>query len=167
MRTITIPLFGDTVPGQGGRLGAILRGAAADGSEDYALIVVECEGAEIEDTVWSEDYTEIQGADSLHDGAANTAAMAAAGLRLALHIQALEVDGHKDCYLPSAAELRALSATVPHLFNKDDWYWSSTQFSRYGAWCQGFECGYSGASLKDVRDRARAVRKVHLHTFNA
>lgn len=167
MRTITIPLFGDTVPGQGGRLGAILRGAAADGSEDYALIVVECEGAEIEDVVWSEAYTEIQGADSVHDGAANTAAMAAAGLLLALRIQALEVDGHKDCYLPSAAELRALSATVPHLFNKDDWYWSSTQYSRYFAWCQDFEYGDSSAGYKGGRHRARAVRKVQLLTFNA
>lgn len=167
MRTINLPLFGTLIPGQGGRLGAILPGKAEDGSEDYALIVVEAEGAEIEPAPWSEDYTEIEGADSVHDGAANTAAMAAAGLPLAVRIQALEVDGHKDCYLPSAAEMRALSATVPHLFNKDDWYWTSTQYSRRYAWCQDFEYGDSHAGSKGTLRRARAVRKVHLHAFNA
>ncbi len=165
MRTITLPLFGALIATHGGHFGAILRGAAADGSEDFALIVAE-QAAEIEDTVWSEDYTTIAGADSKTDGPANTDAMAAAGLQLALRIKALDLGGHTGWYLPATAELRALSATVPELFNAKDYYWSSTQFSRSRAWCQDFEYGLSLAGNKDSEFRARPVRRVQLHTLN-
>lgn len=165
MRTITLPLFGTLLATHGGYFGAILRGAAADGSEDYALIVSEA-SADIEDTTWSEDYTTIAGADSKTDGRANTDAMAAAGLQLALRIQTLDLGGHTDWYLPAAAELRALSATVPELFQQKDWYWSSSQYSRGLAWSQGFEYGSSGADLKGYEFRARAVRRVQLHALN-
>lgn len=161
MRTITLPLFGTLLATHGGHFGAILRGAAADGSQDYALIVADA-SAEIEDATWSKDYTTIAGADSKTDGQANTDAMAAAGLQLALRIKALDLGGHTDWYLPAAAELRALSATVPELFQQKDWYWSSTQYSRYDAWCQGFEYGDSYASGKDNECRARPVRRVQL-----
>ena len=161
MRTITLPLFGTLLATHGGHFGAILRGAAADGSQDYALIVSEA-SADIEDTTWSEDYTTITGADSKTDGQTNTDAMAAAGLQLALRIKALDLGGHTDWYLPAAAELRALSATVPELFQQKEWYWSSTQYSRYHAFCQDFECGYSSASGKDDEFRARPVRRVQL-----
>jgi hypothetical protein len=161
MRTITLPLFGALLPAHGGHFGGILRGAAADGSQDYALIVAEA-SAEIEDATWSEDYTTITGADSKTDGPANTAAMAAAGLRLALQIQALELGGHRDWYLPAAAELRALSATAPELFQQKDYYWSSTQYSRGGAFCQDFEYGLSHAGGKGNEFRARPVRRVQL-----
>ena len=161
MRTITLPQFGALLPAHGGHFGAILRGAAADGSQDYALIVAEA-SAEIEDTTWSEDYTTITGADSKTDGQANTEAMAAAGLHLALQIQGLDLGDHKDWYLPAAAELRALSATVPELFQQKDYYWSSTQCSRSSAWCQDFEYGYSHASYKVDEFRARPVRRVQL-----
>lgn len=165
MRTITLPLFGTLLATQGGHFGAILRGAAADGSEDYALIVAE-QSAEIEDAVWSEDYTTIAGADSKTDGRANTEAMAAAGLQLAQRIKALDLGGHTDWYLPAAAELRALSATVPELFNEKDYYWSSTQYSRSYAWCQGFEYGSSHAGLKASEFRSRPVRRVQLQALN-
>jgi hypothetical protein len=161
MRTITLPPFGTLLATHGGHFGAILRGAAADGSEDYALIVSEA-SADIEDTTWSEDYTTIAGADSKTDGQANTDAMAAAGLQLALRIKALDLSGHTDWYLPAAAELRALSATVPELFQQKDWYWSSTQYSRYSAFCQDFECGYSSACYQYDECRARPVRRVQL-----
>lgn len=165
MRTITLPLFGALLATHGGHFGAILRGAAADGSEDYALIVSEA-SADIEDTVWSEDYTTIAGADSKTDGRANTEAMAAAGLQLAQRIKALDLGGHTDWYLPAAAELRALSATVPELFNPQDYYWSSTQYSRGIAWCQDFEYGSSGAYRKGYEFRARPVRRVQLQALN-
>ena len=161
MRTITLPLFGTLLATHGGHFGAILRGAAADGSQDYALIVSEA-SADIEDTTWSEGYTTIAGADSKTDGQANTDAMAAAGLQLALRIKALDLCGHTDWYLPAAAELRALSATVPELFQRKDWYWSSTQYSRLHAFCQAFEYGDSYAYGKDREFRARAVRRVQL-----
>lgn len=165
MRTITLPLFGTLLATHGGHFGAILRGAAADGSQDYALIVSDA-SADIEDTTWSEDYTTIAGADSKTDGPANTDAMAAAGLQLALRIKALDLGGHTDWYLPAAAELRALSATVPELFQQKDWYWSSTQYSRYYAWCHHFEYGNSYAFHKDLEFRARPVRRIQLQSFN-
>ena len=165
MRTITFPLFGTLLATHGGHFGAILRGAAADGSEDYALIVAE-QSAEIEDAVWSEDYTTIAGADSKTDGRANTEAMAAAGLQLAQRIKALDLGGHTDWYLPAATELRALSATVPELFNEKDYHWSSTQYSRGTAWCQDFEYGDSYAYGKGNEFRARPVRRVQLQALN-
>ena len=165
MRTITLPMFGALLATHGGHFGAILRGAAADGSEDYALIVSEA-SADIEDAAWSEDYTTIAGADSKTDGRANTEAMAAAGLLLAQRIKALGLGSHTDWYLPAAAELRALSATVPELFQQKDWYWSSTQCSRHDAWCQDFEYGLSYAYLKDDEFRARPVRRVQLQALN-
>ncbi|MBD9395173.1 DUF1566 domain-containing protein [Acidovorax sp. ACV01] len=165
MRNLCIPLFGALVPAQGGHFGAILRGAAADGSEDYALIVAEA-SAEIEDATWADEYKTIEGADSKTDGPANTAAMAAAGLALAQRIKALDLGGHTDWYLPAAAELRALSATVPELFHQKDWYWSSSQYSRSYAWCQDFECGSSNALFKDNEFRARPVRRVQLQALN-
>ena len=165
MRTITLPLFGALLATHGGHFGAILRGAAADGSEDFALIVAE-QSAEIEDATWADEYKTIEGADSKTDGPANTAAMAAAGLQLAQRIKALDLGGHTDWYLPATAELRALSATVPELFQQKDWYWSSTQYSRDSAWCQDFEYGHSSADVKAGEFRARPVRRVQLHTLN-
>lgn len=165
MRNISLPLFGALLAAYGGHFGGILRGAAADGSEDYALIVAD-KSAELEDVTWSDKYTSIEGADSKTDGQANTDAMAAAGLQLALDIKALAHEGHSDWYLPAAAELRALSATASELFEPKDWYWSSTQCSSYGAWCQAFEYGYSYAYYEVSEFRARPVRKVHLQHFN-
>lgn len=167
MRNISIPTFGTFMPEHGGHFGAILRGAAADGSQDYVVIVPAADGAEITATAWSDEYNKIEGADSQHDGRANTAAMAAAGIKLGQQVAALDLHGHKDWYLPAAAELRALSATVPELLDKDDWYWSSTQYSRHGAWFQDFEYGLSSSVGKDLEPRVRPVRQIPLHTFIA
>lgn len=167
MRNISIPTFGTFMPEHGGHFGAILRGAAADGSQDYVVIVPAADGAEITAAAWSDEYNKIEGADSKHDGRANTAAMAAAGIKLGQQITELDLHGHKDWYLPAAAELRALSATVPELFDKGDWYWSSTQLSRSFAWFQVFEYGYSFYDDKDNEHRVRPVRQIPLHTFIA
>lgn len=167
MHTINLPAIGSIIQGQGGQLGAILRGPAADGSQDYVIIVPAEEGAELKDVAWSAEYIKIEGAESKTDGAANTAAMVAVGLPLALHIHELDLHGFKDWYLPSAGELRALSANVPELFHFDDYYWSSTQYSRTYAWCQDFEHGYSGHYGKGNELRARPVRKIPLSHFNA
>ncbi len=165
MRTITIPPFGTLLPQYGGHFGAIMRGAAADGSEDYVLIVPAAEGAEIEAIAWAPEYIDVPGAASQTDGRANTAAMAAAGLDLGKRMQTLELHGHTDWYLPAAAELRALSATVPELFDKSDWYWSSTQCSRYGAFIQAFEYGGANYYGKENEHRVRPVRQIQLESF--
>ena len=164
---ILLPALGSLLTAHGGHLGAIVRGPATDGSADYALIVSAREGGDFEDLVWSEDYTDVAGATSRSDGPANTQAMADAGLVLAQRIRALDLGGFTDWYLPAAGELRALDANVPELFDPKDWYWSSTQYSRHYAWCQGFEYGLSGDYDKGNEFRARAVRRIPLHTFNA
>ena len=166
MRTISIPPFGTLLPQHGGHFGAIMRGAAADGSADYVIIVPATDGAEIEAIAWATDYVKIEGADSLTDGRANTTAMSAAGLDLGKRMQAMDLHGHTDWYLPAASELRALQASVPELFDKQDWYWSSTQYSRSTAWVQGFEFGGSDSGGTDDEFRARAVRQIPLHAFN-
>jgi hypothetical protein len=40
-----------------------------------------------------------------------------------------------------------------------EWYWSSTQYSRYSAYCQGFSNGDHYDGGKDSKLRARAVRR--------
>lgn len=168
MNTIQLPAIGCFIVSQGGYLGAIMRGAAADGSQDYALIVPAAAGAEIEATAWAPEYVKIEGADSKTDGVANTAAMAAAGLDLAKRITELDLHGFQDWHLPATHELRALYINVPELFDKDGWYWSSTQYSRYyDAWCQDFECGGSSSNAKGGELRARPVRQIPLSHFNA
>ena len=167
MNIIQLPAIGCFIVSQGGYLGAIMRGPAADGSQDYALIVPAATGAEIEAIAWAPEYVKIEGADSKTDGVANTAAMTAAGLELAKRITELDLHGFKDWHLPATHELRALYLNVPELFSKDGWYWSSTQYSRYGAWCQYFEYGFSDGNVKGYELRARPVRQIPLSHFNA
>ena len=56
---------------------------------------------------------------------------------------------------------------APQLFKKEGYYWSSSQYSRYDAWCQDFEYGSSYFSGKVTELRARPVRKIPLSHFNA
>lgn len=63
----------------------------------------------------------------------------------------------------AAPPLRLAAANVPELFAQE-WYWSSTQGSRYGAFVQDFEFGYSRADYKDYSHRVRAVRTIPLTT---
>ena len=168
MHTIQLPAISCFIVSQGGYLGAIMRGPAADGSQDYALIVPAAAGAEIEAIAWAPEYVKIEGADSKTDGVANTSAMAAAGLDLAKRITSLDLHGFQDWYLPATHELRALYINVPELFDKDGWYWSSSQSSRLHAWCQDFEHGHSYDGFgKDDELRARPVRQIPLSHFNA
>lgn len=162
----TLPTFGETVPGEGGRLGAIMRGALVGKvrQPDYAIIVPDL-SAEL--MVWGEYGKAIAGANSLTDGLANTHAMLQAKCPPALHIATLATtDGHKDLYLPARAEYWALRANVPELFDKT-WHWTSTQHSSSNAFVQVFEDGYSIWSGKDLTYRVRPVRRIPLQHFTA
>jgi len=102
---------------------------------------------------------------SLTDGLRNTQAMLAAKCPPALHIAKLATaEGHTDLYLPSRAELWALRANVPELFDKT-WHWSSTQDSASSAFAQLFEYGSSYWSSKGIGFRVRAVRRIPLQHF--
>ena len=59
-------------------------------------------------SAWSPDRTEVAGATSYFDGLTNTRAMAEAGLKVAQWALAMEIDGHKDWYIPSRDELELL-----------------------------------------------------------
>lgn len=161
----TLPPFGEIVPGEGGRLGGIMRGALIDGvrQPDYALIVPDLPAVRLK---WGKDI-EIKGANSLTDGLANTRAMLEAQCPPALHIASLKTaEGHTDLYLPARGEMWALRANVPELFEKD-WHWTSTQDGRSSAFVQDFELGYSGWFSKDYDFFVRAARRIPLYHINA
>jgi hypothetical protein len=167
-RTPTLPTFGEIVPGTGGRLGAIMRGALVDGvrQSDYAVIVPEAKAANLGNMPWGEYGKDVAGAASLTDGMANTIAMAGAGSAAALKVRELEIEGHRDFYIPSRGEMWALRANVPELFDKE-WHWTSTQDGRHDAFVQNFAGGDSGWYGKDVECRVRAVRRIQLQHFGA
>jgi hypothetical protein len=159
----TLPTFGDIVPGEGGRLGAIMRGSVIDGvrQPDYAVIVPDLPSVQL---AWGVRGVEIKNANSMTDGQFNTLAMLIANCPPALHIAELKAEGHEDLYLPARAELQALWANVPELFEKQ-YHWSSTQYSAYYAFVQGFEVGDSFWLGKGYDYRVRAVRRVQLEHF--
>ena len=160
----TLPTFGEVVPGEGGRLGAIMRGPVVGGirQPDYAIIVPDLSAVVLP---WGKRGQDVAGTKSLTDGLANTAAMLGAKCPPALRIAELKTgDGHADLYLPASAELQALYANVPELFDKA-WHWSSTQRSSNCAFIQSFESGDSFWYLKGNVCRVRAVRRIPLQHF--
>jgi len=163
-KTPTLPPFGEVVPGQGGRLGAIMRGALVGKvrQPDYALILADTPAAILK---WGE-YTELKGADSLTDGAANTAAMLKAKCPPALHIAGIEIEGHKDYYLPARGEMWAARANAPELFD-NALHWTSTQDSSNLAFAQDFEYGCSLWDIKGDEFRVRPFRRIPLYHFPA
>lgn len=165
---ITLPAFGAVVPGQGGMLAAILRGPTVDGIEQppFALLVADAAVGEIKDVAWGEYGKDVPGTSSRTDGKANTDAMALANCPAAMRVRELTIDGHSDWYLPSLGELNSAAANVPELFSTDDYYWTSTQYSRDYAFVQDFEVGYSGWDGKDDGHRVRAFRRISLDLLN-
>lgn len=164
-KTPTLPTFGAIVPGEGGHLAGIMRGPVVNGERqpDYALIVATTPAVLLP---WGEYGKEVAGAGSLTDGLANTQAMLKAKCPPALHVAGIEIEGHKDYYLPARAELWAARANVPELFDKA-FHWSSTQSSRYDAFVRGFEGGSSYWGSKDYACRVRAFRRIPLYHFPA
>lgn len=162
----TLPTFGEIVPGEGGRLGAIMRGHVVDGvrQPDYAIIVPELPTMALQ---WGKYGSNIAGTQSLIDGVANTAAMLKAKCPPALHIATLKTaEGHSDLYLPARGEMWTLRANVPELF-ENGWHWTSTQGGPSFAFVQGFELGASHWDSKDSTYRVRAVRRIPLQHFPA
>ena len=119
---------------------------------------------EVEDLTWGPYGEEAPGATSQTDGRANTAALTANGKGHPAATWAANYteDGHTDYYLPSRIELLMCYLHAPQAFKTSGWYWSSSQYSRDGAFCQGFEYGGSDASFKDDEFRARPVRSIQL-----
>jgi Protein of unknown function (DUF1566) len=74
----------------------------------YILIVAPKDGGEHEPTPWSVDTKRIDDARSFFDGMANTAAMARAGIALAVWASGLGINGLTDWYLPARDELEVV-----------------------------------------------------------
>ena len=117
---------------------------------------------ELVDQEWGEYGKRIEGADSYHDGRANTEAMAAGGSELGKKVLALSIAGHTDWALPSQADGHLLAANAKHLMNQDDCYWLSTQYSANNAWYQDFHNGYQFTGSKDCEFRAVPVRCIQI-----
>ncbi|MGH8129092.1 MAG: DUF1566 domain-containing protein [Gammaproteobacteria bacterium] len=62
---------------------------------------------------------------------------------------------------PKQTALRLFKAGAAEAF-ADNWYWSSTQYSAYSAWCQYFDHGCQGWGYEDGNGRVRAVRMIPL-----
>jgi len=87
--------------------GGFYAGRIMIDSQAFALIVAPKAVGQIEGE-WIKDYKDVQGTLSFNDGFANTKAMAEAGSELAQRIQALDIDGNTDWYIPSLDELEVI-----------------------------------------------------------
>ena len=155
---LTPPAHGEYWPGQGGLFICTLP--ALLGVPARHLI---CSLAEAVDLTFGPGI-DVPGAVSQLDGLANTAALIATGKDhpAAQWAAGYTADGHADFYLPSRLDMVMAHICAPQLFNKEGYYWTSTQHSRNDAFVQGFENGYSYWVNVGYGRRVRAFRWVHL-----
>lgn len=154
------PAIGQYWEGQGGVYVGVGRGY--EGALDYCLILPTDPSAIFTKRMLGTYGIDVPNAGSIHDGPANTAALAAAGSALCKEILDLEIDGRKDFYLMSRTDARLCWVNVPELFEKE-WYLTSSQCSACSAWVQHFSCGGQGSSyFGEFYARARACRRLFL-----
>jgi hypothetical protein len=153
----TLPAIGQPWPGQGGVYVGIRY--TPDGPPVHLVGAIGQH--EIDSAEWGPAGKRIAGADSYHDGRANTQAMADGGSELAQRVLALDIDGHTDWFLPSQADVHLMAATVKHLMQPKI-YWTSTQYSAHDAWYQNFHYGNQGLDDKDCEFRAVPVRTIQI-----
>lgn len=91
--------------------GGYFAGIININGQKFGIVVSPKEG-DLEDQQWGEFDQELEGARSFFDGQANTQAMAEAGSELAKAIQALNINGHTDWYLPARDELELVYRTL-------------------------------------------------------
>lgn len=154
-----VPAVGDYWDGQGGIYAGYIRGE--NGALGWHVIVPTHPSATNDSIKWGIYGTSVDGAKSHTDGLANTKALIELGAdyQAATWAADLEIDGHKDFYLPSRRELALAEINIADLFVKG-WYWTSTQSSADSAWLQDFVDGYQVNAYKDYAGRARAVRRL-------
>jgi hypothetical protein len=154
----SIPAVGEYWEGQGGVYAGFVRGE--NGAPGWHLIVPTHPSATNDSIKWG-PYNVNVGVASHTDGRANTLALALLGeeYQAATWATKLEIEGHRDFYLPARRELALAEVNLADHFTKG-WYWSSTQYSAYGAWGQTFDGGYQYDASKSDTGRARAFRRL-------
>ena len=162
---IILPALGALIAAQGGHFAGIVRGNGAD-APPYALLVSPA-SSELQDIAWGQYGKEVPGCGDRRDGKANTAAMLKAECAAAIAVHNLDIEGHKDWYLPALGEMNIAAANVPELFAGDGIYWTSTQDSRYCAFGQDFADGYSHWHDEANECRVRAFRQIPLDLLTA
>ncbi len=159
LHNISVPALGELWPEQGGHFAGIFN--AADGSL-YALIVPPKDVGELGQFQWGKYGQDVQGANSLTDGQLNTQAMLANKNSAAHCLAGFEHQEFKDWYLPSKGELASAHMHCQNTFKPDEYYWSSTQYSAYNAWYEGFDYGNTDIYGKNYTLRVLPVRRFKL-----
>lgn len=98
--------------------GGHFAGIITINGQKFGIVVSPKEG-DLDDQKWGEFDQEIEGARSFFDGQANTQAMAEAGSELAKAIQALNINGHTDWYLPARDELELVYRNLKPTDNRN------------------------------------------------
>ena len=100
--------------------GGYFAGIITINGQKFGIVVSPKEG-DIADQQWGpwKNRDAIEGANSFFDGQANTQAMAEAGSELAKAIQALNINGHTDWYLPARDELELVYRNLKPTDNRN------------------------------------------------
>ena len=160
------PLLGEIWPGEGGRYAGTMP--AIGGRPGYHLVLAKPQNDKVKFGPYDHD---VAGAADHYDGQANTRTLLQDGnehpaalwaSQLTTEREPYATAGHADFYLPAHNELMLMWICAPQLFDKQGYYWSSTQRSPYDAWVQDFEGGSSDIYRKDNELRAVAVRRLAL-----
>ena len=154
------PELGAVWPGQGGFNGGLVA-ARGDVPEHYLIIA----SKDVGDHEWGGRGIEVKGL-SKTDGYTNTQVLIGnedeRKYPAADACAEYQADGHHDFYLPAAAELYHCWVSVPDLFAKDAWYWSSTQRSAHYAFNLNFAGGNQSNLDKGYELRVRPVRRLFI-----
>jgi hypothetical protein len=128
---LTPPRLGDIWPGEGGVYVGLMRG---NGQQWHVIVPTDAK-AFLPEVAWGGYGQDEPGATSDQDGLANTIALVQSKHEhpAAEWAAGLEIDGHRDLYLPARHECRLAWLIAPELFEAR-WHWSSTQYSRDNAW---------------------------------
>ena len=144
--------------------GGFFHGILLLNGQIWGEVTATQEDGEVIDTAWHPKYIEVPKAVQDFDGLANTNAMAEAGSPLAQLLREKRIGGHDDWYMPArGGQLLQWAArdSLPGAARfEPSWYWSSTQYSRDGAFGQHFGYGDTDDLGKSWESgRARAVRR--------
>ena len=71
-----------------------------------------------------------------------------------------EVNGHADWRAPDQEDMMLAYINVPHLFDKDDWYWTNKPSGSCYAWAVHFGDGYVSDWCRINEFRVRPVRSI-------